>query len=120
MDYNLIKYLTRNLRKNPTDSEWILWKELRNRKLLGKKFFRQFPVIYKWNNKKRFFITDFYCSEAQLVIEVDGGIHEKQQDYDEAREYVLKSLGFTIIRFKNKEITTNLKKVLTKISSYLQ
>ena len=116
---NLIKQTTRNLRKNQTETEAILWKEIRNRKLSGKKFLRQFPIVFKWNNKKRFFITDFYCSEAKLVIEVDGGIHEKQKDYDKAREYVLESLGMTILRFKNEEIKTNLQRALNTIKKHL-
>jgi very-short-patch-repair endonuclease len=65
------------LRKTPTPSENILWQVLRNRKLDGKKFVRQFPIIFEYQGRKRFFVADFYCHEAKLIIELDGKIQEK-------------------------------------------
>ena len=64
-------------------------------------------------------IADFYCHEAKLVIEADGGVHEQQKDYDEAREYVLKSLGVRVVRFNNEEIMGDTKKVLRVLCDYL-
>lgn len=64
-------------------------------------------------------IADFYCHEAKLVVEVDGGIHEQQKDYDEAREFVLKGLGMKIIRFKNKQIINQLETSLKDLKSLL-
>jgi very-short-patch-repair endonuclease len=101
------------LRKNLTGAELLLWKNLRNRKLMGCKFRRQHPVGK--------YIVDFYCHEKLLVIELDGGIHENPdvKERDEGREYDLNSLGLTIIRFKNEEIESNLDTILNEIKEYL-
>ncbi|MBI5400346.1 DUF559 domain-containing protein [Candidatus Saganbacteria bacterium] len=73
----LIKQAVRRLRKRQTKSEAILWHEIRNRQLNGAKFFRQYPIVFEWQARKRFLIADFYCHKANLVIELDGPIHEK-------------------------------------------
>jgi len=112
---NLVKQTVRSLRKDQTEAEKVLWRALKDRKLLGKKFLRQHPVVFDWRGRERFLIADFYCHEAKLVIEVDGGIHEQQKDYDEAREFVLKSMGMKIIRFKNQEIIDQLKTSLNTL-----
>ena len=71
--------LARELRKNSTPAEKLLWAELRNRKLNGVKFFRQHPLIYEEDRGRlHFFIPDFYSAEQKLVIELDGKIHEKK------------------------------------------
>lgn len=100
------------MRRNQTKSEAMLWQALRNRKLLGKKFLRQHPIVFKWDGKRRFFITDFYCHEAKMIVEVDGGIHEKQKEYDDMRDFVVKSLGFRVIRFENEKILNDLLDVI--------
>ena len=69
----------RRLRKNQTRTETIIWKALRNRSLLGKKFLRQHPIFADPYDNDAFFIADFYCHEHRLVIELDGEIHESQQ-----------------------------------------
>ena len=102
------------LRKTQTDAEDIIWQSLRNRKILGFKFRRQHPLgIY---------IADFYCFEAKLVIEIDGGIHNQAEnkEYDENRSIELEELGITVIRFTNKEVEDNLEKVLNSIKKHLQ
>jgi very-short-patch-repair endonuclease len=101
------------LRKNLTGAELLLWKNLRNRKLMGYKFRRQHPAGK--------YVADFYCHEKLLIIELDGGIHEKPdvKERDEGRESDLKNLGLTIIRFKNEEIESDLDKVLNEIKKYL-
>ncbi len=65
------------------------------------------------------YIADFYCAQKKLIIEIDGSIHNKrgEKEYDEAREDVLKSAGYTIIRFKNKEVENNLPKVIEMIKN---
>ena len=95
------------LRKNSTKSEKILWKELRNRKLGGLKFRRQHPMDG--------FVLDFYCVEYRLGIELDGKIHEKQKEYDEWRESVLREKKIRILRFTNEEVETDLNGVLEKL-----
>ena len=103
----------RILRKDQTSAEDLLWKRLRGSKLDGYKFRRQHP-IKNW-------IADFYCHEAKLVIEVDGRIHlDKQQSQsDEGRTYELEGLGLKVIRFKNEEVISDIKKVLSAIKNHL-
>jgi very-short-patch-repair endonuclease len=109
----------RELRKNMTEAERSLWKELRNRKFMGLKFVRQHPLIYQViNNEPRYFIADFICYEKKLVIEVDGKIHDFQKEDDEHREEILKSLGLTVLRIKNEEVE-DIIKVLEKIKIYI-
>lgn len=102
------------LRRNKTEAEDIIWQCLRNRKILNFKFRRQHPV-HKY-------IADFYCHEAKLIIEIDGGIHHntKNQEYDTNRSNELKEIGITVIRFKNEEVNGNLDEVLNMIKGYLQ
>ncbi len=109
----------RELRRNSTNAENILWEILRNRKLLSKKFYRQKPIFFDLLGKLTFYIADFYCHENKLVIEVDGKIHEYQKEQDELRTEVIYSLGIKVIRFKNEEIETNIEKVINDIKKEL-
>jgi very-short-patch-repair endonuclease len=69
----------RELRKKQTDSEIKMWRQLRNRRFLGFKFLRQYPIVTDVSNRKTgFYIADFYCFEKKLVIEIDGLIHSGQ------------------------------------------
>lgn len=115
-----ITQLARDLRKNQTASEKILWQNLRNRKLNGFKFNRQFPIVYGRNSdgSSLFFIADFYCHEKELIIELDGKIHEFQKEYDKERDAILNQLGLSVIRIRNEELE-NISKVLEKISDEL-
>jgi very-short-patch-repair endonuclease len=108
---NNMKMKAKELRKDLTASEKILWSYLRRRQQLGMYFRRQHPYgIY---------ILDFYCFEATLVIEVDGGIHLNQKEYDEERTRYLESSGLTVLRFKNQEVEGNILEVIDKINKYL-
>jgi very-short-patch-repair endonuclease len=110
--------LARELRKQQTPSETILWNELRNRKLCGIKFFRQHPLVYETDRgKTHFFIPNFYSAEQKLVIELDGKIHEYQKCYDQERDLIIKKMGLTVIRFKNEEVRI-LELLKTKIISH--
>jgi very-short-patch-repair endonuclease len=97
----------KNFRREMTPAEKILWKELRTNKLNGLHFRRQ-QIVHGY-------FADFYCHQHELIIELDGGVHEFQKVYDAQREEYLRALGFRIIRFTNEEITGNLKGVLQKI-----
>jgi leucyl-tRNA synthetase len=116
----LARHLARELRKNTTRAESALWDKLRNIKFMGLKFLRQHPIFYKYNNKKKFFIADFYCNEKKTVIEVDGEIHRNQKDYDEARTEMLESKRLTVIRFKNEEILSNINAVIIKLKRKIE
>jgi very-short-patch-repair endonuclease len=97
----------KKLRREMTPAEKILWKELRGNKLNGFHFRRQ-QIIHGY-------FPDFYCHQHELIVELDGGIHELQKEYDAEREAYLIALGFRIIRFKNEEIFKDLQRVLLKI-----
>jgi len=115
MNRKQITDLARELRKNQTPEEKILWQFLRNRKLKGVKFLRQHPITYQnINNDYQFFIPDFYSAEKKLVVEIDGKIHDFQKEYDQSREEILIDLGLKVIRFKNEELQ-NITKVLNRI-----
>jgi very-short-patch-repair endonuclease len=97
------------LRKNMTESEKILWKELKDRKVFRTKFRRQHPIDI--------FIVDFYCHELKIAIEVDGEIHMNKNviEYDDGRTHDLEKLGITILRFTNSQILNDIKNVKTQI-----
>lgn len=109
----------RNLRKEMTAEEKLLWKYLRNRNFKGLKFLRQHPIVYdEINNRPKYFITDFYCAEKKLILEIDGEIHYFQKDYDENRDEILANMGMRILRIKNKEVG-NVSEVLRKIEKFI-
>jgi very-short-patch-repair endonuclease len=119
LDYKVVKKNARELRRVLTDSEILLWEEIRNRKLSGYKFLRQHPIIYKADYKGlNYFVADFYCAEKKALIELDGPIHETTEDYDKFRDEELSDLGMKILRIKNEELK-NMKKILQIIKSYL-
>jgi very-short-patch-repair endonuclease len=119
MDYLEIKELTRTFRKNPTQAEATLWKQLRRRKLEGKRFLRQYAIIYRiYNHHWFFYVPDFYCHEKRLIIEVDGKIHDTQIEKDHRRDENLKRLGYTTLRIKNEELL-DMDATLDKIRGYL-
>jgi very-short-patch-repair endonuclease len=101
------------LRRNQTEAEEIIWQCLRNRKILNFKFRRQHPIHQ--------YIADFYCHEAKLIIEIDGGIHNnsENQEYDQNRTDELMKIGITVIRFTNQEVNNNLDEVINIIKNYL-
>ena len=107
--YSVIK--SRCLRKRSTPAEIILWEEIRNRKLGGLKFGRQYPVLG--------FILDFYCAEKSLGIELDGSIHDTQKEFDKLRENLILEQGIRILRFSNQEVLENLGEVKRIILDFI-
>jgi len=117
MHYNEIKELSRKFRKNPTPEKLILWQYLRKRKRKGKKFLRQYPVIYEnMGTEYFFFIADCYCATEKLIIELDGPVHDRQKERDIRRDEILIQEGYRILRIKNEELK-NMEKVLQKIEA---
>jgi very-short-patch-repair endonuclease len=105
-NYKNLTFLARGLRSNSTPSEKLLWKVLRGRSIEGHKFLRQHPLFYQIDkNWVDFFIADFYCSELQLIIELDGPIHKYRIEEDKERESKLTSRGFSILRIKNEQLS---------------
>jgi leucyl-tRNA synthetase/very-short-patch-repair endonuclease len=103
-----LKNYAREMRKNPTDTEDLLWQELRNNKL-GHKIRRQYAI--------KEFIVDLVCLNKRLVIEIDGNHHyeKEQKDYDDVRSTCLNFFGFKVLRFTNDEVLKNINDVLNKI-----
>ena len=98
MPRKLIKR-ARTLRINHTEAEARLWSRLRNRSLDGFKFRRQIAVDP--------FIVDFLCSEAMLIVELDGGQHAEQTDADARRTTYLEERGYRVLRFWNNDVLSN-------------
>ena len=100
----------KELRREMTPAEKLLWQELRANKL-GVHFRRQQIIAG--------FIVDFYCHKAALVIEVDGDIHDLQQEEDAKREKALNEMGLNIVRFRNDEILQNSETVAMRIKELI-
>lgn len=100
--------------------ERILWESIRNKKLLDKKFYRQYPIYYSITGKESFFVVDFYCHQKKLVVELDGAIHKYRLKGDKEREKILNYLGLKIIRFRNDEVLNNLVDVISKLKVTLK
>jgi very-short-patch-repair endonuclease len=113
MNPKLIPF-ARQLRKNSTKEERILWKRIRGRQFEGFKFRRQHPI--------ESFIVDFVCIEKGLVIELDGGHHGFDEDrkYDAERDGKLRAAGYKILRFQNRDVKMNLDGVAVTIWNTLK
>ena len=99
----------KELRKDGTRAEELLWQRIRSKQIAGLKFRRQHPLDK--------FIADFYCHEKKLVIELDGGVHNNRENKqaDEGRTYELHELNITVIRFRNEEVIENIEEVINTI-----
>jgi very-short-patch-repair endonuclease len=99
----------RQLRKEMTPAEQLLWKLLRNRRLRGWKFRRQKAI--------GFYIADFYCHELKLIVELDGDVHStpRQSAHDENRDFDLNFLGIEVLRIPNRQLYEDPGSVLDRI-----
>lgn len=99
----------REMRKNPTRAEKLLWECLRKKQLDGYKFRRQHPILG--------FVVDFYCHELRLAIELDGSVHliSDQAELDTYRSQALQDEGVFVLRFWNSEVINNVENVLEEI-----
>ena len=90
--------LAKQLRKDETEAEKILWARLNKNQIKGLQFRRQHPI--------NVFIADFYCAKIKLAIEIDGNIHDLSEyhAHDEGRSAMLEDFGITVIRFTNEQI----------------
>ena len=111
---NNLKVLTpirQELRNGATDSEKILWEQLKGSKLAGRKFRRQHSI--------GLFVLDFYCPSERLAIEVDGGIHDTPdvKIHDEERQKAIETLDIRVLRFQNADVLQNVSKVLVRFNN---
>ncbi len=110
--YKLLKDFAKYNRREMTQSERQMWEALRKLNC-GFRFRRQHPIGD--------YIADFICLRRKLIIEVDGGYHNEpiQQQDDQMRTDFLENKGYTVIRFKNEEISNDLHTVIMKIKEIL-
>lgn len=102
------------LRSNLTPAEAFLWTQLKAKKLDDRRFIKQHSI----GN----FIVDFYCASERLIVEPDGEIHQNPtaEEYDEKRTQFLNSLGYTVLRFENRQVFDHLKSVLMEIKDHFK
>ena len=112
--YELLKIFAEKNRENPTKAELILWEQLKTKNLEGYKFRRQHIIGS--------YIADFVCLSKNLVIEIDGLIHQlpENKESDEIRTAWLQGKGYKVIRFKNEEVINEIDKVLDNILENLK
>ena len=93
-----LRHRARQLRKNMTDSERVLWSRLRGKQLLSVQFYRQKPIGE--------YIVDFYAPRTKLVVEVDGSQHleGEQAEKDGYRDEYLSTVGLKVLRFNSREV----------------
>jgi len=102
-----LRSIARDMRREPTPAELMLWSRLRRKRLEGLKFRFQHPV----GN----FILDFYCPMVKLVVEVDGPIHDEQTERDAARTALIEAHGYHVLRLTNDEVINHVEDVLARI-----
>jgi very-short-patch-repair endonuclease len=107
-----LKKFQKSLRSSQTDAESYLWYQLKNRNLNGYKFRRQHII--------QGYIVDFVCLEERLIIELDGGQHSEQINYDNDRTKKLEKDGFKVLRFWNHDIFCDTNVVLDTIYENLK
>ncbi|MBD0833510.1 endonuclease domain-containing protein [Aestuariibaculum sediminum] len=106
-----LRALARQLRKNSTLPEILLWQNIKNR-TLGFQFHRQVPMLN--------YIVDFYCHEIGLAIEIDGRSHDHSFLYDAKRQHELEKYGVRFLRISNEEIMKNMFSVLLVIEEKIK
>jgi len=99
----------RQLRRRETLAEATLWEALRDRRLAALKFRRQRPFGP--------FVVDFICTDARIVVEVDGSVHDDQEEQDAFRSEVIESYGYRVLRVRNDEVMADLAVVLARIAA---
>ncbi len=106
---NKLILFAKNLRKQSTDTERVLWQHLKAKQLGGLKFRRQQPI----GN----YIVDFICFERKIIIELDGSQHsrELERNRDKQRDTWFKQQGYKVLRFWDNEVLTNITGTLEKI-----
>src|SRR5690606_2718576 len=102
----------KELRNNPTEVEKKLWQYLRKSQLARYKFRRQQPIGP--------YIVDFFSSDAGLIIELDGGQHAENIEYDKKRTEFLQAQGYSVLRFWNNNITENIEGVYEAVLNVLK
>jgi very-short-patch-repair endonuclease len=107
-----LKEYARYLRNHSTKSEIILWYYLKGKQRLGFDFHRQKPL----DN----YIVDFFCSELNLIIEIDGISHDFKHDKDFQRQRILESYGLKFLRFSDDAVKNDVEGVVKSIDLFIE
>ena len=100
-----IKMKARVLRTHQTPAEQVFWEFVRKKRYRGHHFGRQHVFRHAGTHTAgAHYIVDFYCAALKLCVELDGGIHESQRDYDEARDDALREMGYRVLRLENEVV----------------
>lgn len=107
-----LKEVARNLRKSMTDQERRLWFC----------FLRKYPVKFVRQRPIGSYVADFYCSDAKLIVEIDGSQHytDEGKKHDDNRTYVINQYGVEVLRFSNYDVDTNFQGVCYEIDRYVK
>ena len=107
-----LKKLARQLRRNSTLGEVLLWNELKRKQMMGYDFHRQKPIGE--------YIVDFYCPRPQLVIEIDGDSHFMREKKDAERQQKLEGVGLRFLRLDDLDVKFQIDKVLVTIRQWIE
>ncbi len=94
-----------------TRSEQIFWELVRDRRFAGLKFRRQYAIAG--------FVTDFYCAQLKLAVELDGEIHQSLTERDRARDALITNRGIRVLRITNDELAKDREGVLARLRSLI-
>jgi very-short-patch-repair endonuclease len=108
---SLLKNRARALRKAHNLPEVLFWQQVRNKQFYGLDFNRQ-KIIGNY-------IVDFYCTRLGLVVEIDGGIHEMQEEYDQRRQKWLEVRGCKVLRFSTDLVKNHIDQVLVELEEFI-
>jgi len=107
-----LKERAKQLRNNSTLSEVLLWKQLRNKQMMGYDFDRQKPIDS--------YIIDFFCDELKLAVEIDGDSHLDKIEEDKIRQQKLEQFGIKFLRFSDLDVKKNIQNVLHTIKGWVE
>lgn len=104
-----LRLRAKTLRRNATPPEQLLWSRLRAHRLLGLGFRRQVPMGY--------YVADFVCHQARLVIELDGHSHDGSAavEHGASRDVYFMQLGYRVLRFSNSDVIHDIESCLARI-----
>ncbi len=105
-----LKEYAKNLRKAGNLAEALFWNEVKRGKFLGLDFDRQ-KIIGNY-------IADFYCANAQVVIEIDGSSHDFKKEYDKERDEFMENLGLKVIRISDDDVKKRMPQVLERLKKH--
>ncbi len=118
--YVKIRALARTMRKEQTAAEVFFWEKVRDRRLFGLKWNRQFIIQCQFDSGfTKYYIADFHCHQYKLIIEIDGPIHLKQIKKDLIRTENINEYGFKVLRFTNKQVLGHWDEVEETIWNYI-